>query len=263
MMAFIFLNACKQPEVDMRETIRFHYHARKCNFIWTDNIKSEVVTIEGVSGTINTPLKENSTVKISEYSLFLNTCNVNSLDIPISDYQKLFLSEQYNPLQQCPFMALAELQNPMSDEADKTIENKIQQFLSRTYKTAVSSQPQAILEHVDYRTTVLTKITITCSKDLFGVKSGESLNDYFIINGYPTYHNFIISSDKQLVTGKVQNISIAQYLSYSPMAPSAIYFQLKKGTSISESLQVEFSIHIEVDGKKAITATTKPITLIP
>ena len=47
------------------------------------------------------------------------------------------------------------------------------------------------------------------------------------------------------------------------MAPSAIYFQLKKGTSISESLQVEFSIHIEVDGKKAITATTKPITLIP
>ena len=227
-----------------------------------DNAKSEVVKVKNISGYVRNPLKEGAIVKISQYMLALNTCNIDVPDFP-AEYQEYFNSERYNPLNFCPFMGLAIThRNYKNDERDRAIESKIQQHLIRNNPNTLFAEPQAIQAYVDYRTEPITGLEITCSEPIFGIEVGKSLNDYFEIVGYPEYHNFIVTVNKQLVTAKTQDISISQYLSYNPLAPSGIYFQIKKG-SIDGRITAKFTINLEINGTKKISATTNLITLEP
>ncbi len=263
MIALFCLQSCgEKVEIDNREDVTVHYNVRKCNYVWADNVKSEILRIEDVWGYLRSPLGENANVKLSEYVLAINTCNIDIPDFP-AEYQEFFHSERYNPLHQCPFMALAILQKKDDEsERDKTLENKIHQHLKKSHPKTLFSEPQTILAFVDYRTEALTNIEITCSEPLFGVEAGKSLNDYFEIVGYPEYHDFIITTGKQLITAKTTDIGISQYLSYAPLAPAAIYFQPKKG-SITSQVTATFTVNLEVNGVKKISATTRPITLEP
>lgn len=257
------LCACsKKGEVDTRESITINYNARKCNYAWADNVKSELVVVQNVSAYLRNPLKKGEKVKISEYTLALNTCDIDISDFP-TEYQEYFNSDRYNPLYLCPFMEIARIQkNYKNDQKDVTIENKIHQFLIRNNPNLSFSKPQARQAYVDYRTEPITGLEITCSEPIFGVEAGKSLNDYFEIVGYPQYHNFIVTTNKQLVTAKIQDISISQYLSYAPLAPSGIYFQIKKG-SINDKITAKFTINLEINGTKKISATTNTIILEP
>ena len=262
-----FITCKKDPNVDFKEGVNFTLHARKANYIWADNLRSEIITIKSVSGPSYSVLKKNSSVKLSEYMLGFSTCNVDVKDIPHPEYQQNFESDNYNPLYASPYMVLS--QDPLStmeDDADPEIKNRLKEYLTGKNKaSSLKSQAliEARIEHIDYRTTPLKNIKITCSQDLFGIKAGEALTDYFVVQGYPIYHDFIITSNKQLVSGKTTDISLSQYLSYQPMAPAAMYMQFKKGVSIPANLTVEFTVELELEGGKTISATTKSITLTP
>lgn len=261
----ITLASCKKESIEPKEKINFFLFPRQTHFVWADNIRGEMIKADDVSAVYRSPLKGNSNVRYGEFILGITTCNVDVDEITIPNYQQAFLSESFNPLSNSPYMALSKSPTPMTDAADPTIENKIKQYLTTTYTGSdiVSFLPKAILEQVDYRTTSLKNIKITCSQDLFGVKAGEVLNEYFIVEGYPKYHDFIISSNKQLVSGKTTDISLSQYLSYQPMAPAGMYMRFKKGVSIPASVTAEFTVQLELEGNKTISATTKPICLIP
>lgn len=256
---------CKKEPIVPQETIRFFLFSRQSQFMWADNIRGEILKANDVSAVYKSPLKANSTVKQAEFILGVSTCNVGINEITIPNYQQAFLSESFNPLSNSPYMALSKSSSPMADTADPAIENKIKQFLTTKYtgSEVIPSSVKAVLEHIDYRTTPLKNIKITCSKELFGITAGETLNDYFVVQGYPEYHDFIISSNKQLVSGKTTDISLSQYLSYQPMAPAGMYMQFKKGVSIPANLTVEFTVKLELESDKTISATTKPITLTP
>ena len=261
----ITLISCKKEPIEPKEKIGFFLFARQSDFVWVDNIRGEIIKADDVSAIYRSPLKTNSNVKYVEFILGISTCNVDIDEITIPNYQQAFSSDNYNPLSNAPYMALSKSSTPMANAADPTIESEIKQYLATKYNGSdvVSSLPKAVLEHIDYRITPLKNIKITCSKDLFGVKAGDILNEYFVIAGYPSYHDFIISSNKQLVSGKTTDISLSQYLSYQPMAPAGMYMQIKKGVSIPASITAEFTVELELEGDKTISATTKPITLIP
>lgn len=266
LMVITVLGCKKTPDNIIGGGFGFHFFSRKCNFMWADNIRGEIKKIGNHSAVDESPLKANSKVKYTEFILGISTCNVDIDSINIPNYQKKFLSENLNPLFESPYMVLSKSLSPMADNADPAIENKIKQFLATKYNTRSnlsSSLPKVNLEQVDYRTTPLKNIKITCSKDIFGIKAGEILNDYFVIHGYPLYHYFIVSSNKNLVSGKITNISLSRYLSYKPMAPAAMYMQFRKGLSIPANLTAEFTIELQLEGDKTISAKTKPISLTP
>ncbi|MFV0391888.1 MAG: hypothetical protein ACK5KP_08420 [Paludibacteraceae bacterium] len=274
MLFIVLLSAlfsCTDDEIQV--TPRFDLLSRQSNFMWADNLRKEIITFGKHSGVSLSVLKSNSGVKLSEYILGFNTCNVGISDIILikTYYQDYLSSDNYDPLSSCPYMLLSR-KLEMTDKPDTLIENRLRAYLTKkhTYTQKISDRntdPDVIggplAEFIDYRLTSLTDLHITCSQDLFGIKAGSTLNDYFVIESYPNYHDFIISSNKQMVTGKTTGIGIAQYLSYSPMAPAAMYLQFKERMSISESVTAEFTVVLTLEGEKTISGTTKPITLTP
>lgn len=263
------MSSCYKEENDMSENIFFHYLARKVQFVWADNIRGEKISVENKSGVVMSPLAHNSAVKLSEYILGFSTCNVgiNDIQSQCPGYEQMFLSDNYDPQYISPYMVLSLSSNAMADAADPVIENKIKQFHAAKYSIGstkrASALSRAICEAIDYRITALKNIKVSCSKEIFGVKAGESLNDFFVIEGYPPFLDFIISSNKNLISGKTKDISLAQYLSYRPMAPAAMYMKLKKGVAIPANLTVEFTVELELENDAVISATTKTVTLIP
>lgn len=264
----VCLTGCKfGDQTDYKESAAFMYFARKANFMWADNIREEIVILNGKSGRIIKPLKNGSEVKSSEYILGFSTCNKDVSDIPSPEFQKTFLSDNYDPLYQSPHMVLSKIEDSMADEADPIIENIIKQYLNSEYSRSSDningSLTRAFLVCIDYRLTPINNIKITSSKDIFGIKAGEVLNDYFVIDGYQQYHQFIITSDKRLIANRVTDISIEKYLSYKPLAPAAIYFKFKDGMNVQSNVTAEFTIELELEDKQTISATTKPVTLTP
>lgn len=254
---------CKKTNIYEFESISFRYFARKANYMWADNLRCEILTIGPVTGPKYSALKSAPNVKFSEYMLGFSTCNVDVPDIPDSRYQEFFNSDRYDPLWNAPHMAFHPSENPMTDESDPVIETRLKQHLEKGKTRSVSSLPAAQVVGIDYRITPLTGLKITCSHDLFGKKAGEELNEYFKITGYPDYHDFIITANKNLVSGQTRDISITQYLSYAPMAPAAMYFVFKKGVTLPAATTVEFTIELTIEEGKTISATTRPITLTP
>lgn len=265
LLTIISLSSCKKEVIDNRESTFYEYYARKCSYIWADNIRGEIFSIPGgPSGPSFTPLAPKSSVKLKEYYLAFNTCNVDVTDIDIPNYQERFSSDTYDPLNSCPFKHLQGWKNPKDDPRDAQIEAQIAQANRQSgVRTSASSLHHTIMNYIDYRTSTITNLNITCSQPLFGVEAGKSLNDHFLVRKFYEKINFIISSDKRLVTAKITDISLSQYLSYSPLAPSGMILKLKDGASVGTATTVTFTVELEVDGKNTIRSTTKPITLLP
>lgn len=262
------LASCQKVDEEGLSGIGFDLLAREARFVWADNIRGFEVTFQDPDSTkgFNTvPLPTNSSVKLSEYILFFNTCNVDVSDIKYPDgrsYETYFMSENYHPLTSAPYMELRfMLPNALTDATDPVIEKNIKQYLKT--KHAAKRASRFNMEFVDYRTTPLKNIKVTCNQDLFGVKAGESLNNFLVVSGFPLYHDFIITSGKNLVTGKTTDISLSQYISYRPMAPAAMSLMLRRGLSIPEKVTAQFTVELTLEGDSVISATTKPVTLLP
>lgn len=267
LMASLFACNDDHNQNDLREGVIFRFFARECNYVWADNFKHTEITAYGITSLSFDPVPKDEVIKLSDYTLFFNTCNVGLDEFP-ETYKKVFLSENYNPTYMAPYQFFSKLSDPRTDASDSEIENKLSSYLEAVYgkkgvRAARSEAPQAILQGIDYRTTPLEAIDITCSKDLFGVKAGNSLNQYFKIIGYPSYHSFIISKHKGLLTENIRDISISKYLSFSPMAPAALYLSFREDAKISEKVTLQFFVELQLEGGKKISAASKELTLKP
>ncbi len=256
--------SCQKNEYDIIDNVAFRMISREANYIFADNIKYNQVKLEANGKTLlgweRLQLREMDTVRVSDYILGFSTCNV-SLDSIATEFpyiKQIYNSPTYNSISQSPYMWLA-AGSKMANESDEVFERMLEVYLMKlsTRKT------RTVLCRVDYRTTPLSGITITCSDTFNGVPAGKSLNDFFEVNGYPHYHEFVITHRKDIVGSGITNISIAKYLDLSPMAPAAMYLNVKKGVVVDSHKKVQFTIKLELDNGRTIEATTLPIVLAP
>ncbi len=149
--------------------------------------------------------------------------------------------------------------NPMQDASDKIIEAKLSAYLNNRKTTRM------YLQHIDYRTTPIKDIKITASADINDVKAGESLNKQFLVDGYPRYHNFIITSNKDLITDpkKISDITIDRYLYYRPMAPAAMTFRFVDGFDVKAPVETTFTVEITTFDGHVLKSETPLVTLTP
>lgn len=249
------------------EEVHFEYLGRTAQFVWADNIRGE----EKAAPTPNTtyidmtPLLNDAPVKLSEYVLGFSTCNVGISDVQsiLPYYADNFNSSNYNPLVLAPFMAIQQWENNLADAKDPVIESKLDECFNTKDEGRSTPLSRAYIDYLDYRVTQLLNLKVSCNKDMFGVKAGESLNSYFVVESYPQERHFIITSNKDVITDNIRNISLAKYLAYKPMVPAGMYMMLKKGVTIPAAETVEFTVELTLEGDSTISATTKPVTLLP
>lgn len=263
--------SCKQDEIGVVDNISFHLINREANYLFADNIKYNQVKFEAngkVSlGWERLQLREMDTIRVSDYILGFSTCNVSldSIATEMPYIKERYNSPTYNSIYQSPYMMLA-AGHKMANDADETLEMMLQVLLMKlsTQNMKLSERKtRTFVKRVDYRTTPLTGIKITCSDTFNGVLAGQSLNNFFEVNGYPHYHEFVITHRKDVVGSGITNISIAKYLALSPMAPAAMYLNVKKGVEVDAHKKVQFTIKLELDNGRTIEATTQPIVLAP
>ncbi len=272
-LLFLFLSlfslfSCNKDEEtrDLEGSI-YVFHSRQCKYVWAYNEKKIVKNIEGhdMSYTERSFIKNGESVQVQNYSLAFTTCNVD-LDSYVMDdghnLKELYESGQEEVISWHFYTELSRSSMTFEDEHDKVIETKLlEYFESKTTRSALYSD----LKHIDYRITAIKNIKITASQDVCGIKTGESLNSLFVIDGYADYHNFIITANKNLITGidKICGIGIDQYLYYRPMAPAALYMKLRDNVNVNAPVETTFTIEITTDDGNVIMSVTPLVTLMP
>lgn len=270
------LSGCKENEVNPMEELGFVFTGRMVNYVWSDNLKKEFISHTVNNQTLSydclRKIEGNESVGVQDYILSFNTYNVGFEEIGTKhkNYFAYFNSESYDPINDAPFKRCFDIPG---DSQDVKIENEIKSVLSRQYGDITSTRSsedlnesprtRAIIEKVDYRVTPMEGIKITCSESIFGVKSGESLNDMFVVHSFPSFHQFIINKDRVAVRGPLTNISISKYLSYSPLAPAQVFMAFKNGVELEEGVTACFTIELTLDNGRKISGRTRAITLVP
>ena len=202
-------------------------------------------------------------VSVQNYALEFTTCNVDMNAVDYGDsfnYKQTYDSGDGEILFSHPvYEALLYRSDALEDVPDKIIEAKLSDYLYNRKITRMNSW------HVDYRTTPIKDIKITASADINDVKAGESLNKQFLVDGYPDYHNFIITSNKDLITDskKISNITIDQYLYYRPMAPAAMTFRFVDGFDVKAPVETTFTVEITTLDGHVLKSETPLVTLTP
>lgn len=274
LLVLMFSSSC-EPRFDPWDYTMYSFISREANYMWVDNLKREsrvdVYDNKEYRSHKHTQLKELDTICVENYSLGFSTCNVDIPDITAKfpQFQNILSSPDYNSLRQSPYMFLQYMgrdNEKMASEPDFDLEQRLQLFFAKrsaAAKEQVQRQTRANLVFVDYRTTPVSDLNITCSEEFDGIPAGESLNDLFLIDCYPERYNFIITVNKQVIGNKIQDISVSQYLSYEPLAPAAMYFRLTEGVTIKEPITARFTVTLKLDNERTISAVTPMIHLIP
>jgi hypothetical protein len=143
------------------------------------------------------------------------------------------------------------------DKSDREIERKISHYYG--------VETRHVMTCIDYRTTPIKDLKITSSANIGNVKAGDILNDLLEVYDYPPHHDFIITTNRDLIVGRhnIKQISIDQYLSYSPMAPAGMKLKFRDGVKIDEPVDVCFQIELTTDDGRVLKAESRHITLVP
>ena len=233
--------------------------------MWAINVRKTESEIFG-SDAVFTERKyigNKQSVSVQKYTLEFTTCNVDMDVVNYGDslnYKQTYESGDEEILFRNPvYDVLRFCANSMEDAPDKIIEAKLSDYLYNRKTT------RTVLEYVDYRTTPIKDIKITASADINDVKAGESLNKQFLVDGYPRYHNFIITSNKDLITDskKISNITIDQYLYYRPMAPADMIFRFVDGFDVKAPVETTFTVEITTLDGHVLKSETPLVTLTP
>ena len=265
LLLFLSLVSCNEVYEDFHESTSFVLHSRECKYMWAFNVDKTVskdfnydaVSIE------RKYIGNKQSVSVQKYTLEFTTCNVDMDVVNYGDslnYKQTYESGDEEILFRYPvYDVLRFCANSMEDAPDKLIETKLSDYL---YKRKVT---RTVLRHVDYRTTPIKDIKITASADINDVKAGESLNKQFLVDEYPGYLNFIITSNKDLITDskKILNITIDQYLNYRPMAPAAITFRFVDGFDVKAPVETTFTVEITTFDGHVLKSETPLVTLTP
>ena len=259
--------SCKIEEDDgiIHEDTVFDFFSRECKYMWAFNVKKTESKVDGFDASYieRKYIGSKQSVCVQNYTLEFTTCNVDMDAIVYDDgfnYKEKYDSGDEEILFSYPvYEALWYRDNPMEDAPDKIIEAKLSDYLYNRKTT------RTVLEYVDYRTTPIKDIKIAASADINDVKAGESLNKQFLVDGYPSYHNFIITSNKDLITDskKISNITIDQYLYYRPMAPAAMIFRFVDDFDIKAPVETTFTVEITTLDGHVLKSETPLVTLTP
>jgi hypothetical protein len=259
--------SCKKEEDDgiIHEDTVFDFFSRECKYMWAFNVKKTESKVDGFDASYieRKYIGSRQSVCVQNYTLEFTTCNVDMDAIVYDDgfnYKEKYDSGDEEILFRIPvYSALCRRDNSMQDASDKIIEAKLSDYLYNRKTT------RTVLEYVDYRTTPIKDIKITASADINDVKAGESLNKQFLVDGYPRYHNFIITSNKDLITDskKISNITIDQYLYYRPMAPAAMIFRFVDDFDIKAPVETTFTVEITTLDGHVLKSETPLVTLTP
>lgn len=137
--------------------------------------------------------------------------------------------------------------------SDRLIERELDIDFDKNYKIYGSKSHTRALPPFfwPYRTTGIKDFKITANTTLFGEKSGNTLNKYFIIDNLSP-RQIISSKTKNLVFGyssKYEISEIEQWISINPMAPPCITFAMKDKPSELPA-KIEFTVSMTTnDGK--------------
>ncbi len=254
--------SCNEVYEDFHESTSFVLHSRECKYMWAFNVSKTEKPYYGITTIENEYIGSKQSVCVQNYTLEFTTCNVD-MDAIVYDnfnYKETYDSGDEEILFRNPvYKALWHRDNPMQDAPDKIIEAKLSAYLNNRKTTRM------YLQHIDYRTTPIKDIKITASADINDVKAGESLNKQFLVDGYPSYHNFIITSNKDLITDskKISNITIDRYLYNSPMAPAAMIFRFVDDFDIKAPVETTFTVEITTFDGHVLKSETPLVTLTP
>ncbi|WP_155992915.1 MULTISPECIES: hypothetical protein [unclassified Bacteroides] len=267
LLLFLSFVSCKIEEDDglFPEEISFDFHSRECKYMWAINVRKTESKVDGFDASYieRKYIGSKQSVCVQKYTLEFTTCNVD-MDVvnygdslnykqtyDSGDEEILFRNPVYDVLRFCA--------NSMEDAPDKIIEAKLSDYLYNRKTT------RTYFKHIDYRTTPIKDIKITASADINDVKAGESLNEQFLVDEYPSFHNFIITSNKDLITDskKISNITIDQYLYYRPMAPAAMTFRFVDGFDVKAPVETTFTVEITTFDGHALKSETPLVTLTP
>ena len=253
-----FISCNKDDEDIIYEKTDYVYIPRKCNFIWAHNAKL-VTEQQGTSAnTLVQPIDMGTNVAVKDYILGFSTCN-KAWDYILPSMSDQTYAEQFRTGEIDSMLAPAYtmLDFQMNDEHDKAIEQKLDDYFMPSTRLN--------LIFIEYRTTPIKNIKITSSVAVNGIAPGESLNSLFTIFGYANRHDFIITADKDLITdnNKLYNIPLDQFVSYHPMAPTAMKMKFIDGVTIEKSEDATFHIEITTDDGKVLTTDTRSVHLEP
>ena len=265
LLLFLSFVSCKKEEEERNiwyEETSFVFHSRECKYMWAFNVSKTEKPYYGITTIENEYIGSKQSVSVQNYTLEFTSCNVG-MDAIVYDnfnYKEAYDSGDEEILFRIPvYRALWHRDNPMQDAPDKIIEAKLSAYFNKQKTTRMW------IECVDYRTTPIKDIKITASADINDVKAGESLNKQFLVDGYPSRHDFIITSNKDLITDpkKISDITIDQYLYYRPMAPAAMTFRFVDGFDVKAPVETTFTVEITTFDGHALKSETPLVTLTP
>ena len=266
LLLFLSFVSCKKEEEERNiwyEETSFVFHSRECKYMWAFNVSKTEKPYYGITTIENEYIGSKQSVSVQNYTLEFTTCNVDMDVVNYGDslnYKKTYDSGDEEILFRIPvYYVLQCSKNSMEDAPDKLIEAKLSDYL---YNRKVT---RTVLRHVDYRTTPIKDIKITASADINDVKAGESLNEQFLVDEYPSRHDFIITSNKDLITDskKISDITIDQYLYYRPMAPAAMTFRFVDGFDVKAPVETTFTVEITTFDGHVLKSETPLVILTP
>ncbi|OJU51257.1 MAG: hypothetical protein BGN96_08090 [Bacteroidales bacterium 45-6] len=205
-----------------------------------------------INGYMNTTyiVPENYIVKEDSMAMLVYTFNVSKNILSNPNITQEELQYYYSYLDD----PLPSVEQQISDDYEKKAESN----LKRALELANIEQVK-----IHYRTTEIRNLTITAlNTPIFGMRAGESLNDFFDIEKYDPPVIFNAPSQTLLYgySSKSRPVSIGEWLSLSPLASVGMY--LVPNTKIDNlPVNVQFVVKMETADGLVLRDTTRMVTI--
>ncbi|OJU51259.1 MAG: hypothetical protein BGN96_08100 [Bacteroidales bacterium 45-6] len=234
---------------DPHEKPVFKFYPKKVTTVITNVAKRHEQHINGYVNVSYESTSVNDVVKEDSAVLVIGTFNVKKEilrdpNITFDQYQYYYF-EYLDP-------SLPSVEKQIGDSytgANSTIKSASGDF--------------AYLVRIFYRTTEVRNLTISAlNTSLFGVRAGESLNDFFDIETYDPPVIFNAPSQTLLYgySSKSRPVSIGEWLSLSPLA--SVEMDLVPNTKIDNlPVSVQFVVKMETADGLVLRDTTRMVTI--
>jgi len=236
--------SCKEKE-DPNERFDYKFYPRKVSFLKVDLGKQDKTQYPDGRYFTGYFSLEKDTVSNNEWGILIDTDNCNQdtllygalyytiLDPPVPEVEKL-IEQDYKQASFTPIVGYTK------------INGKSSQWIG-----------------VEYRTSPIRNFKVySLNTPLFGKSAGESLNDFFTIQG--GFYPGIISTPGYNLAygyGSAESISIKEWLNLHPLAP--VKMALAPKTSITAGLPLNVQIVVEMETGEGLVLrdTTRMLTI--
>jgi hypothetical protein len=247
----LFTVSCKE-KVEPQPGVVLKFYPRQCNYTWLKFLKQTSVAPNGQAGYVLEEISGNE-CKVGDLRLSLFTSNINNL--PDDGYYSAISGPYAYQRQLAPNLQ-------QLDEPDLLLEKQLSDDFLRSLKSASAVKDDLLA--MEYRTTGISEIAITCNQPLFGQVAGTLLNSSFHIADINP-HQIISHQSRTLIFGfsdKLNKMSIDEWIELKPMAQPSMHLMMN---ALPAELPVtcRFIVAIKTVEGKVIEATSPEITLLP